>query len=87
MTPSNNSIVRSNPSGNRDVDTQYQILSSELGVQYALIEGILRKREFPPLHDNKRERQIRSGVEGGDGSDLRHQRLNRHQSRKNKRRG
>ncbi|CAG8564695.1 7415_t:CDS:10 [Diversispora eburnea] len=85
LTPSNNSVVRSNPSGDRDVNTQYQILSSELGVQYALIEGILRKREFTPLH-NKGDRQIRNSVEGDSTDLMRQQRLNRHASRKNKRR-
>ncbi|CAG8598442.1 11893_t:CDS:2, partial [Funneliformis mosseae] len=58
-----NGITR-NTSG-RDIESQYQILSSELGVQYALIEGILRNRDMPGPHDKRdRDRQIRNSVDG-----------------------
>ncbi|CAG8616355.1 19080_t:CDS:10 [Gigaspora rosea] len=71
-----------NSTGSRDVESQYQILSSELGVQYALIEGILRNRDLPSPHD-RRDRQIRNSIDG-DSADLR--RLSRQSSsRKNRR--
>ncbi|CAG8638005.1 10401_t:CDS:10, partial [Racocetra fulgida] len=57
-----------NSTGSRDVESQYQILSSELGVQYALIEGILRNRDLPSPHD-RRDRQIRNSLDG-DSADL-----------------
>ncbi|KAF0359083.1 annexin family protein [Gigaspora margarita] len=74
--------VSRNSTGSRDVESQYQILSSELGVQYALIEGILRNRDLPSPHD-RRDRQIRNSLDG-DSADLR--RLSRQSSsRKNRR--
>ena len=49
------------------VETQFQTLSSELGAQYALIEGILRNsvsngNSHGNIHD-KRDRAIRNGVD------------------------
>ncbi|CAI2180848.1 2777_t:CDS:10 [Funneliformis geosporum] len=81
-----NGITR-NTSG-RDVESQYQILSSELGVQYALIEGILRNRDIPSPHDKRdRDRQIRNNNVDGDSTDLvRHPKLSRQSPRKSKRR-
>ncbi|CAG8488618.1 16339_t:CDS:10 [Acaulospora morrowiae] len=79
LIPNNNSgMIRSNPTANREVGAQYQILSSELGVQYALIEGLIRTRDYP--HD-RRERQIRNSVDG-ENIDPRHQRMSRRKSSK-----
>ncbi|CAG8541232.1 4803_t:CDS:10, partial [Scutellospora calospora] len=80
VTDANNSPR--NSTGGRDVESQYQILSSELGVQYALIEGILRNRDLPSPHD-RRDRQIRNSMDG-DSADLT-RRLSRQGSRKNRR--
>ncbi|CAG8545862.1 29702_t:CDS:10 [Racocetra persica] len=72
-----------NSTGNRDVESQYQILSSELGVQYALIEGILRNRDLPSPHD-RRDRQIRNSLDG-DSADLTRRLSRQPSSRKNRR--
>lgn len=74
--------IARNTSG-RDIESQYQILSSELGVQYALIEGILRNRDIAPGAHDKRDRQIRNSVDG-DSTDLMRHRL-RQSARKSKR--
>ncbi|CAG8500791.1 12211_t:CDS:10, partial [Acaulospora colombiana] len=76
LVPSNNSgMIRSNPNGNREVEAQYQILSSELGVQYALIEGIMRNNS----HD-RRDRQIRNSIDGENID--RYQRMSRRKNSK-----
>ncbi|CAG8497867.1 4314_t:CDS:10 [Cetraspora pellucida] len=72
-----------NSTGSRDVESQYQILSSELGVQYALIEGILRNRDLPSPHD-RRDRQIRNSMDG-DSADLTRRLSRQTSSRKNRR--
>ncbi|CAG8594140.1 10614_t:CDS:10, partial [Dentiscutata heterogama] len=74
--------VSRNSTGNRDVESQYQILSSELGVQYALIEGILRNRDLPSPHD--RRGQIRNSLDG-DSADLTRRLSRQSSSRKNRR--
>nr|CAG8525515.1 5130_t:CDS:10 [Entrophospora candida] len=82
-------VARNNPL----VETQFQTLSSELGVQYALIEGILRNRAsngnthgnpHGNLHD-KRDRAIRNNAEG-DNNELARHRGTRNSVRRNKRR-
>ncbi|CAB5215869.1 unnamed protein product [Rhizophagus irregularis] len=75
--------IARNTSG-RDIESQYQILSSELGVQYALIEGILRNRDIAPGAHDKRDRQIRNSVDGDSTDLMRHSRL-RQSARKSKR--
>ncbi|EXX52217.1 hypothetical protein RirG_254850 [Rhizophagus irregularis DAOM 197198w] len=77
--------IARNTSG-RDIESQYQILSSELGVQYALIEGILRNRDIAPGAHDKRDRQIRNSVDGDSTDLMRHSRL-RQSARKSKRKG
>jgi len=77
-----NGITR-NTSG-RDIESQYQILSSELGVQYALIEGILRNRDIAPGAHDKRDRQIRNSVDGDSADLMRHPKF-RQSTRKSKR--
>ncbi|CAG8488178.1 5972_t:CDS:10 [Funneliformis caledonium] len=80
-----NGITR-NTSG-RDIESQYQILSSELGVQYALIEGILRNRDMPGPHDKRdRDRQIRNSVDGDSTDLVRHSKLTRQPTKRSKRR-
>ncbi|PKK70038.1 hypothetical protein RhiirC2_747285 [Rhizophagus irregularis] len=58
--------------------------TSELGVQYALIEGILRNRDIAPGAHDKRDRQIRNSVDGDSTDLMRHSRL-RQSARKSKR--